>query len=120
MTVEPREGPPTIPDVLPVLPLRGTVIFPLAVVPLAVNQPSSVRLIDDIMRGDRLVALVARKSDSPEEAEPDDCYRVGTAGVVHQLARGPDGVLRLVVQGLERVRLLEVTTTDPLYSALVE
>src|SRR4051794_22095740 len=111
---------PTIPDVLPVLPLRGgTVIFPLAVVPLLVGQERSIRLIDDVMRGDRMVALVAQRPDAPEQAGPSDLYEIGTAGVIHQLARSPDGTIRLVLQGLERIKLGEFTQTEPYLKAAV-
>src|SRR5919199_1309617 len=73
----PPSASPAIPDILPVLPLRGgTVIFPLAVVPLLVGQDRSIRLIDDVMRSDRLVALVAQKPDAPEQAGPDDLYHI--------------------------------------------
>src|SRR5438132_11309407 len=100
--------PPTIPDVLPVLPLRGgTVVFPMAVVTLAVGQPRSVRLIDDVMRGDRMLVLVAQKSDELASAGPDDVHRIGTVGIIHQLFRGPNGTIRLVLQGMERVRLVD-------------
>src|SRR5687767_13502627 len=67
----PEEGAPdapTIPDVLPVLPLRGgTVVFPLAVIPLLVGQERSVRLVDDVMRKDRMVALVAQRPEAPDQ-----------------------------------------------------
>ncbi|HEV8306969.1 MAG TPA: endopeptidase La [Methylomirabilota bacterium] len=95
-------------------------VFPLAVVPLAVGQPRSVRLIDDVMRRDRLLGLVAQRDQSIEQAGPDDLYRVGTAAVIHQLARLPDGSLRVVVQGVERVRLLEFASTDPYLVARAE
>ena len=112
---------PPIPPVLPVLPLRGgTVVFPLAVVPLLVGQERSIRLVDDVMRGERMLALVAQKPDAPEQAGPEDLYRVGTVGVIHQLMRAPDGTLRLVLQGLERVRIGEFTQTEPYMSARVE
>src|SRR6266496_3469930 len=82
---EPTSTGPVIPDILPVLPLRGgTVIFPLAVVPLLVGQERSIRLIDDVMRGNRMVALVAQRPDAPEQAGPNDLYEIGTAGVIHQ------------------------------------
>src|SRR5919106_2178962 len=87
-----------IPDALPVLPLRDAVVFPLTAVPLAVGQPRSVRLVDDVMRGNRLLALVAQRDARTEPAGPEDLYRVGTAGVIHQLARVPDGSVRLMVQ----------------------
>ncbi|HEX7513330.1 MAG TPA: endopeptidase La, partial [Candidatus Methylomirabilis sp.] len=105
--------PEALPDALPVLPLRGTVIFPMAVVPLAVGRPESVKLVDDVMRGGRLVALVAQRTDTAGAATLDDLYRVGTAGIIHQLARMPDGSLRLMVQGIERIRLLDVQQTEP-------
>ncbi|MCC6179599.1 MAG: endopeptidase La [Chloroflexi bacterium] len=112
---------PSIPAALPVLPLRGgTVVFPLAVVPLLVGQERSIRLIDDVMRGDRMLALVAQRPDSPEQAGPDHLYSVGTAGVIHQLLRSPDGTLRLVLQGLERIRLTEFIQTEPYLKARVE
>ena len=111
----------TIPDALPVLPLRGgTVIFPQAVVPLTVGQPRSVLLVDEVMRGNRMLALVAQRDDEKQEAGPDDLYRIGTAAIVHQLVRLPDGTLRIVVQGLERVRLLDFVATEPFLVARVQ
>src|SRR5258708_30738738 len=68
----------SIPDVLPVLPLKETVIYPFAVQPLGVGQERSIRLIDDVMRGDRLVVLVAQKSAETEQAGPEDIFRIGT------------------------------------------
>jgi len=116
----PNSATPAIPDVLPVLPLRGgTVIFPLAVVPLLVGQERSIRLIDDVMRGDRMVALVAQRPDAPEQPGPADLYEVGTAGVIHQLMRSPDGTIRLVIQGLERIRVTQYVETDPYLKAAI-
>ena len=103
----------TIPDALPVLPLRDAVVFPLTAVPLAVGQARSLRLVDEVMQGNRLLALVAQRDPKAEPAGPDDLYRVGTVGVIHQLARVPDGTVRLVVQGLERIRVLDWVGTDP-------
>jgi ATP-dependent Lon protease len=108
-----RPGDFAIPDALPVLPLRDTVVFPLTAAPLAVGQPRSVRLINDIMRGNRLLALVAQRDATAEPATPGDLHRFGTAGVIHQLARVPDGSVRLMVQGIERIQLLDWTATEP-------
>jgi ATP-dependent Lon protease len=110
----------TIPDALPILPLRDGVVFPQTAVPLAVTQPASVRLVDDVMRGNRLLALVAQRDPQKEPAGLDDLHRVGTAGMIHQLARGADGSVRLVVQGLERVRLLDLLGTEPYLVGRVE
>jgi ATP-dependent Lon protease len=116
-----QEEVPQIPGVLPVLPLRGgTVVFPLAVVPIVVGQPRSVRLVDDAMQGERLIALVAQKAESAESPGPDDLHAIGTAGIIHQMVRGQDGALRLLVQGLERVRIDEYTQTTPYLVARVE
>ncbi len=114
-----RPEPPALPDVLPVLPLRATVVFPLAVVPLAVGQPRSVRLVDDVMRGNRLLALVTQRSDVAD-AGPEALYPVGTAGIIHQLSRDKEGSLQLVVQGLERIRLQEFTAREPYLVARIE
>ena len=92
---------------LPVLPLRGTVVFPLTVVPLAAAQPRSLRLIDEVMSGDRTVALVMQKDAELEGAGPDDVYDIGTISTIHQMMRVPDGTVRLAVQGNERMRVLE-------------
>ena len=123
-STEPKPGAsPTIdiPDALPVLPLRGgVVVFPFAVVPLTVGLPRSVQMVDDVMRGNRMLALVAQRGDEPEQAGPDDLYRVGTAAIIHQLMRAPDGTVRLIVQGLERVRLLDFIVTEPYLVARVE
>jgi ATP-dependent Lon protease len=108
-----------IPDALPVLPLSDVVIFPMTAVPLAVGQARSLRLVDDVMRGNRLLALVAQREAKAEPA-PEDLHRVGTVGVIHQLARVPDGSVRLMIQGLERVRLLDWISTEPYLVARIE
>ena len=98
---------------MPVLPLRGTVVFPLTVVPLAAAQPRSLRLIDEVMSGDRTVALVMQKDAELEGAGPDDVYDVGTIATIHQMMRVPDGSVRLAVQGIERMRILEFVAEEP-------
>jgi ATP-dependent Lon protease len=118
MAAEP--GPDfVVPDALPVLPLRDTVVLPLTAVPLAVGQPRSVRLVDEVMRGNRLLALVAQR-DAKTEPGPDDLRPIGTVGTILQLARTPDGNIRLMVQGLERIRLVDWIGTDPYLVARVE
>jgi ATP-dependent Lon protease len=109
-----------IPDKLPVLPLRDALVFPLTAAPLVVAQPRSVRLVDDVMRANRLLVLVAQRDPKAEPAKPEDLYRVGTVGVIHQLARVPDGGVRLMVQGVERIRLLDFVGTDPYLVARIE
>ncbi|MGQ0592406.1 MAG: LON peptidase substrate-binding domain-containing protein [Gammaproteobacteria bacterium] len=122
MAVESGVGPGdfAIPDALPVLPLRDAVVFPLTAVPLGVALPRSVRLVDDVMRGNRLLALVAQRDAKAEPAAQEDLHAVGTAGVIHQLGRVPDGKVRLLVQGIERIRLLEWIGTEPYLVARIE
>src|SRR5829696_1642269 len=105
---------------LPVLPLRGTVVFPLTVVPLAAAQPRSLRLIDEVMSGDRTVALVMQKDAEQEGAGPEDIYDIGTISTIHQMMRVPDGTVRLAVQGNERMRVLEFLSEEPYLVARVQ
>ncbi|HEY4690388.1 MAG TPA: endopeptidase La [Anaerolineae bacterium] len=109
-----------IPPELPILPLRGVVVFPVTAVPLTIGQPRSIRLIDEAVLEKKLVGLVATRDPSLEEPGPDDCYRIGTVATVQRLARMPDGTIRLLVLGIDRIRILEFTTSQPYLKARVE
>jgi len=102
-----------IPEVLPVLPLKDTVVYPFAVQPLGVGQERSIRLIDDVMRGNRLVALVAQKSADIEQAGAQDIFEIGTVARVARMLRMPDNTVQIIVQGLERVTIGEFTQEKP-------
>src|SRR5713226_2298988 len=106
-----------IPNVLPVLPLKDTVVYPFAVQPLGVGQDRSIRLIDAVMRGNRLVVLVAQKSPESELAGPNDIFRVGTVARIARMIRMPDGTLQIIVQGLERVDIGKFTRGKPYLTA---
>src|SRR6266581_5416625 len=95
-----------LPSALPVLPLKDTVVFPDSVLPLAIGQERSVKLVDDVVSRDRLIALVASKDRDVEEPGWDDLYEVGTAAVVQKMIRVPDGSLRILVQGIRRIHLV--------------
>src|SRR6266566_7122294 len=103
----------SIPDVLPILPLKDTIIYPFAVQPLGVGQERSIRLIDDVMRGNRLVVLVAQKSADIEQAGPQDIFEIGTVARVARMLRMPDNTVQIIVQGLERVTIGEFTQEKP-------
>src|SRR5216684_1172111 len=107
------EEPLSIPDELPILPLKDTVIYPFAVQPLGVGQERSIHLIDEVMRGSRLVVLVAQKSAEIEEAGPDDIFKIGTVSRIARMIRMPDGTIQIIVQGLERVAIGEFTQEKP-------
>jgi ATP-dependent Lon protease len=102
-----------VPRQLPLLPLRETVVFPESMTPLAIGQERSIQLIDDVVAGDRMLALVTARDAEIEQPGFDDLYPVGTAAVVHKMIRVPDGTLRVLVQGLRRVRLVRNVQTDP-------
>ena len=108
------------PDVLPILPLRGVVVYPQTAVPLTVGQPRSVRLVDDVVGGDKLVGLVASTNAELESPGPNDLYKVGTIAIVHRLLRAPDGTIRLLVQGMDRFRLGEFVEQEPYLRARIE
>ncbi len=108
------------PDIIPILPLRGVVVYPQTAVPLTVGQPRSIRLVDEVVGGDKLVGLVAAVNPELEAPGPADLYRVGTIATVHRLLRAPDGTIRLLVQGMDRFRLGEFITEEPYLRARIE
>jgi ATP-dependent Lon protease len=112
--------PESIPNLLPVLPLRGLVLYPGAIAPLTIGREESLRLIDDVMRTNRLVLVVAQRDADVERPSREGLYDVGTVATVLQLLRNPDGTVRIGLQGIERVRLGDVVSTDPYLVARLE
>jgi ATP-dependent Lon protease len=94
-----------LPATLPVLPLRETVTFPDTLTPLAVGQERSVELINNVLGGDRMLVMVASRNPELEEPGPADLYEVGVVGVVARMLKIPDGTLRILVQGAQRVHI---------------
>jgi ATP-dependent Lon protease len=111
---------PALPQALPVLPLKETVVFPESMTPLAIGQERSIALIDEVVVGDRMLALVTVRDASVENPAWDDLHQIGTAAVVHKLLRIPDGTLRILVQGLRRIRLDAQLQDEPFLVAEVE
>jgi ATP-dependent Lon protease len=109
-----------LPGELPVLPLRDTVLFPNSFMPLAVARESSVRLIDEAVSSGSLIAVFTQREASEDEPLQDDLYPVGTASHIHKMFKLPDGSLRIIVQGLARVRLAEMASVRPYLRARVE
>jgi len=108
------------PDVLPILPLRGVVVYPQTAVPLTVGQARSIKLVDDVVGSDKLVGLVASINPELESPRPNDLYRVGTIAIIHRLLRAPDGTIRLLVQGMDRFRVGEFVSEEPYLKAHIE
>src|SRR2546421_13034695 len=94
------QGDVEIPSTLPVLPLKEAVAFPQSVSPLAIGQERSIKLVDDVVAADRMLALVTVRNADAEQPGWDDLYETGTAAIVHKMIRVPDGTLRILVQGV--------------------
>jgi ATP-dependent Lon protease len=109
-----------LPDALPILPLRETVTYPDTLTPLAVGQERSIKLVNDVLSGNRMLAMVASKEPENDTPGPDDLYRVGVAGTVARMMKVPDGSLRILVQGSERIRILDYVSEDPYLVARIE
>ena len=101
--------PPTLPSELPILPLRRTVAFPLTLQPLAVNRPVSIESVNRALGGDRLILLLLQRNDN-DDPTPDDLFRVGTVGIIRQMAKGGGGI-NVIIEGVARVRADVVTRT---------
>ena len=112
IAVAPDDGL-SFPATVPILPLKETVVFPDSMTPLAIGQERSVRLIDDVVAGERLLALVTVRDPSQETPGWDEIYDVGTVAVIHKMIKVPDGTLRILVQGLQRIRLERRVSEEP-------
>jgi ATP-dependent Lon protease len=110
---EPQDDLLTFPATLPLLPLKETVVFPDSMTPLAVGQERSMKLVEDVVSGDRVLALVTVRNTEPEVPGWDDLYEVGSAAMVHKMMRVPDGTLRILVTGTNRIRLDRHVQDEP-------
>jgi ATP-dependent Lon protease len=110
---------PDIPEELPILPLRETVVYPQMLIPLVVGREKSIKLVEDALAGNKIIGMCMQKTPV-EEPTPDDIHKVGTVGIIVRSLRFPDNTLRLFVQGLQRIRIIEFTQTEPYFKAKVE
>src|SRR5438128_555641 len=120
MAVERDENELSIPDVLRILPLRGTVILPHAVIPLTVGRPGSVRLVQEALQGSRILGAVMQRDPAAEDPRAQDLHSIGTVILIHKALKQPDGTLRLVVQGLTRFRIGDVVQEAPFLRARIQ
>ena len=114
-----RLGTQDIPTQLPILPLSDVVIFPHMVAPLLVSNPQSIRLIDDVVAGDRLVAVTLQKNPDDEQPRREQLQSVGCIGRVVRMLKFPDESIRVLIQGLKRMRLGDTTSEKPYLVARV-
>jgi ATP-dependent Lon protease len=109
----------TVPEVLPVLPLRGVVVFPSAIVPLLISRGPSLKVVEHALAGDRMLAMVTQKHPEDEEPTPDGLYSRGTAGRILKMLKYPDASVRILVQGLRRIDIVEIVSSEPFYTARI-
>src|SRR5271155_3247875 len=108
-----------IPRVLPVLPLRGMVIFPSQIHPFLVSRASSLKLLEEVTGPERIIALATQKNAEEESPQPEGLYRRGTAVRIVKMLRYPDQSVRVLVQGLARIEFNEFVQREPYFTAEV-
>ncbi|WP_317900238.1 endopeptidase La [Aurantibacillus circumpalustris] len=108
-----------VPEILPILPLRNTVLFPGVVIPITVGRDKSIHLIKDYNKGDKTIGVVAQKSDSTEEPNGDDLYSTGTVAHIIKMLRMPDGNTTIIIQGKKRFKIDKYIQTEPYHKATV-
>ncbi len=111
---------PSVPAELPLLPLKDTVVYPLTVYPLVIGKEKSIKLVNDVIVGDKILGLTAQKKPDLDVKGIDDVHATGTMARILQMVKVPDGTLRVLVQGIERITIQEFTRTDPYYRAKVK
>ena len=108
-----------IPDIVPILPLRNTVIFPGVIFPISVGRDKSLKLVRDVYKKDKLVCAVAQINENADEIKWEDIHKVGTVAQILKILEMPDGSTTVILQGRRRVVLLEQVIEDPYLTAIV-
>ncbi len=109
-----------IPAELPLLPVRNTVLFPSMVLPLMVARGRSVKLVDHVLSGNRMLAVVAQKDPSVEDPGEDDLFGHGSVGTILKMLKFPDETIRVLVRGIRRIRIKKITAREPFFRAEIE
>lgn len=105
----------SLPDTLPILPLRNNVLFPGVVIPITVGRDKSIKLIQDAYKGDKTIGVVAQTDMNEEEPTIDQLYRVGTVAKIIKLLKMPDGSTTVIIQGKQKFNLIEISNEDPYF-----
>ena len=108
-----------LPDELPILPLRNTVLFPGVVIPITVGRDKSIKAVTDAYKGDKMIGVVAQKDSSIEEPQIADLENTGTVAKIVKLIKMPDGGTTVIIQGRKRFSIVEITTEDPYFKAKI-
>ena len=104
-----------VPNELPILPLRGTVLYPDLILPIMVGRKKSVKLIDDAMDSDRIIGIITQKRSEVEDPKESDLYSVGVAALILRMIRELDGSQRVIVQGISRIKVREYSQKEPYF-----
>src|ERR1051326_1080616 len=110
----------TIPEQLPILPVRDAVIFPNAVIPLNVGREASVKLINDVQQGDGMLVVLTQRDKRVDTPGPTDLYDVGTVSMVHRVMKTPEGNLFVIIMGVARTRVQSFVQFEPYLRAAIE
>lgn len=110
----------TIPEEIPLLALRNTVLFPGVVIPITVGRDKSIKAVSDAYKADKLIGVVAQKDSSVEEPTVSDLEDIGTVAKIAKLIKMPDGGTTIIIQGRKRCKIVEVTADDPYFKAKIE
>src|ERR1700747_1401600 len=116
----PEQQQVSIPDILPVLPLPDTVVFPYMIVPLFVNRDRSAKAVDQALSENRMILLVSQKNAEADDHKPEDLHNFGTVSVIMRMLKLPDGRIRILVQGFSRARVEYFDESKPYITAKVE
>lgn len=108
---------PNLPEELPILPLRNTVLFPGVVIPITVGRDKSIKLINEAYKGTRLLGVTAQKDSSVEDPDFEDLNSIGTIAVILKMLKMPDGSTTVIIQGKRRMKIVEITERDPYLKA---
>ncbi|HUK99555.1 MAG TPA: endopeptidase La [Nitrospirota bacterium] len=114
-----KDKVPMVPAELPLLPLKDTIVYPLTVYPLVIGKEKSIKLINDVTVGDKILGLTAQKKSDIDVSGMKDIFAVGTMARILQMVKVPDGTLRVLVQGIERINIVELVQNDPFLRAKV-
>src|SRR5215467_12398385 len=109
----------TIPEELPILPVRDAVIFPHAVIPLTVGRESSVKLINDVQQADGMLVVLTQRDKRVDSPAPSDLYEIGTVSMVHRVMKTPEGNLFVIIMGVSRARMQDFVQYDPYLRAKI-
>ena len=108
-----------IPDVLPILPLRNTVLFPGVVIPITVGRDKSLRLVQEVYKKNKILGAIAQKESNVDDPELDDLFRIGTVAQILKILEMPDGTTSVIIQGRKRFMLDDLITNKPYHVAKI-